>query len=184
MGFWASSISFQYLNGIVGIHAGRSIPVTTVFGLASVCSSIALSNCLTNTLIPPTSVEKSRIYKLKNVLIGLPTFALMENCYFRTALPSSILSIGVFGKRFMKQVNSIPATSAVATSAQRLTIQSFGRFSGCHQCGNHQIFSKLGFIADHMPPTKFAIERSQSFWRKLFNKPVNYIQQSLHFLNL
>jgi len=98
------------------------------------------------------------------VMLGVGIFCMLELQGFKTALPSSIITTGVFARNR----GSILATSEVATSAQRVRIQQLGWRHGCHHCGSRQVLSfDRTFIADHMPPTKFRKEMNAKWWRKL-----------------
>jgi len=113
----------------------------------------------------------------KQLLLGLSVYALFERRSFRTALPSTLLSTGVFAHTpihwHRKLPNVLAATSDVASSAQRRIIQQLGKIHGCHHCGSRQVtFPYLfhtppTFIADHMPPTKIIKERNLAWYRQL-----------------
>ncbi len=117
---------------------------------------------------------------VKSFYVGISVFVLLESSAFRTAFPSSVIAPGVFANCINVYKNSIPATGDVATEAQRAKIQRLGNLFGCHQCGSRQYFTKETFIADHMPPTKFANAMNARWWRRLFHIEV---RQQLLFIS-
>jgi hypothetical protein len=114
---------------------------------------------------------------LNYTALSLGIFALLEQRSFITAAPSSVICLGIFavpsgplGFLLPKPLKGyVPATGPVATEQQRTIIQKLGKKFGCHQCGSRHFFTSLSFIADHQPPTKFALEAGQRGWRKMFN---------------
>lgn len=98
----------------------------------------------------------------RRVIIGVGVFTILERKAFKTVLPSSLLTVGVYG---MNRA-SVLATSEVATATQRLKMQKLGRLFGCHHCGSRQLVNRNTFIADHMPPTKMVKEINAKWWRK------------------
>ena len=103
-----------------------------------------------------------------------------------TLLPSSILTYGVFARSGPFSIfgsyigaGSIVSTAVAATDKERKLIQNVGRLRGCHHCGSRirqfitpkgiPILGGMGYISDHMPPTKVANAMSNVWWRKLLN---------------
>lgn len=199
-----ASISFfilhncmQKLAGLLSIHSGRNPLLKLTYGFVSFsCCSVAsymaakeLSSSITNKYKIPFVLEniqkpwtnnKNKRELIRKFYVGLGLFLLIEGKAFHTALPSNILSIGVFANT---KLGSVPATSDVATELQRRTIQTLGHTYGCHQCGNRQMISRVKlFIADHQPPTKIAIQIRESFLSRLTNFKVSYTIMVLHYL--
>jgi hypothetical protein len=116
-------------------------------------------------------MKRSEVKKryIRETCLGLLAFMAIEKGAFRTAFPSSVLALGVFANHGNKRMRSIFTDSPVATKAQRLTIQKLGKAHGCHHCGNRQWFKVKPFIADHMPPTKFANEGNLKWYRSILN---------------
>ena len=160
------------------MHAGRSAPAVLATGLLStICSqsivqyvsleSRELGLYSTNRIKYKKNNNKQKEIKyefIKRVFLGVGMYLLLERKGFRTALPSSILTTGVYAN-FAS--GSVKASGPVATATQRFAIQRLGKFYGCHHCGNKQLFSVDKFIADHMPPTKFVNEMNKKWWRKM-----------------
>lgn len=117
---------------------------------------------------PPTSKEL-----IKHTLAGLATFSILEQRAFRTLLPSSVLTLGVFANTLYSNIHSVPTTTELTTESQRKAIQKIGRRIGCHHCGSRQLLSRDNFIADHMPPTKYAKQLNSAWWRRLFGIKVS-----------
>jgi len=170
------------------MHAGRSAPIVLATGLLStICSQslvqyISLENreiglYNNNQIRYNKNNNKNREIKyefMKRILLGVGMYLLLERKGFKTALPSSILTTGVYAN-FAR--GAVEATGPVATASQRFTIQRLGKLYGCHHCGNKQLFSVDKFIADHMPPTKFVNEMNKKWWRKMLN--INVVQKLL-----
>lgn len=193
IGFWATSNLIQRVYGRFNINSGSIFAVKTFAGLFSTTFSLGLSHYflqrseIFKPKSPPSFIFNcnSKVHKnffedkvlIKQVLVGLLTFAALEQRSFVTMLPSSILVKGVYAKSMFMDKFSVASTSPIATEAQRTKIQRLGKLIGCHHCGSRQIFTKKGFIADHMPPTKFANIMNSKWWRKLLNMTV---QQRLY----
>ncbi len=182
--------------GLAKLHAGHHGFITSTLGCVLTASSLLVAQEAEKyarkksyeMVFPPRresiwglrspSQFSTERYNVKNstrqLLVGLGVFALLERGFFRTALPSSVIAPGVFANALTMTRRSVIATSAIATDSQRQKIQILGKRFGCHQCGSRQFFSRRGFIADHMPPTKLALEMSQSWWRKLFKITVSF----------
>ena len=185
-GFWSALIVFQRVLGLlpIKIHAGLPISVTLPIGIGIVSCSSYIAAQLGDSLtfgdkssswkkwrkIP---VNKAAVYSILTTMC----FALIERNFFRTTLPSSIISRGAFANRN----GYLLATGVSATAAQRGTIQQFGKKFGCHHCGSRQgiLLSRelRTFIADHIPPTKIMQlqAESRSLWasirKKFFREP-------------
>jgi len=191
--FWATANVIQRIYARVVLNTGCFGPIKLIAGLVSATASISLANYFHQkgikkillskkydlqsiaTYAKSSKVECNMKEILKATMAGLLLFAVLEQRSFATMLPSSILVKGAYAQGFFMNKFSIPSTSAVATSSQRLTIQKLGKAIGCHHCGSRQIFSKGSFIADHMPPTKFANMMNGKWWRRLFNIMVCFL---------
>jgi hypothetical protein len=180
--FYFFQIFTQRCFGKLGLHGGLSNSVLTPIGCVSTVSTLLLSQNietiarknapqfgLQDFFLPVTykSPKVERRDNIKRLFLGFCSFGLLEQGMFRSCFPSSIISLGVFGNFGLKFKRSVGTDSALTTSSQRLAIQKLGRRFGCHHCGSRQLFSRQGFIADHMPPTKIAEDLSKSWWRKL-----------------
>ncbi len=108
---------------------------------------------------------------VKQAVLGLSIFTLLERRAFRTSIPSTLISTGVYAHTPVHWHRSLPsilkATSEVASAAQRAIIQSLGRMHGCHHCGSRQLGKSTYFIADHMPPTKQIREMNAAWYRRM-----------------
>ena len=177
--FYILTNSFQRLAGTFSIHGGQPFLAASSFGIISTTLSCLISREIQEYVLP-VGFYKSRLnpfYEKQNsddvtrrACLGVGVFSLLEKKMFRTALPSSLLSVGVHATNARR----LPATGIVATEKQRNLIQILGKQLGCHQCGSKQFFSEnKQFIADHMPPTKFASEMNENFWRKTTNMEVS-----------
>jgi hypothetical protein len=183
--FWISMLSFQRTFGVFKIHAGLPLAISSTYGAAVVSSSTYICNkfapICNNLIWGENKVSKDQLNSktvIKNCIISLFFYSLLERNFFLTALPSSIISRGAYARKS----GSIIATSETATSFQRAAIQKFGRKYGCHQCGSKiNIFSNsVGpYIADHMPPTLFYKQAMSTWWNKLRNK-ITPIKQRLY----
>ncbi len=184
--FYLSQVVLQRCMGMLRIHGGRHGLITSTFGCALTVSSLLIAheaekfarsqffqgkvdNFFGNWSFGRSPSEQRHNLKktIQSLFVGIGVFALLEQGMFRTAFPSSVITLGVFANTGNMLRRSIEATSAIATESQRLKIQTLGKRYGCHQCGSSQWFSKRGFIADHMPPTKQALEMSQAWWRRV-----------------
>lgn len=229
--FWSSSTLLQRFSGLLlGIHAGRSYPLTVMWGIISTTCSLSFSQRATTVLIPyipdlPDFIPGSEFFTPKNkhglwgprstpplpdlptlwrrfvtcddasrqetilqTMAGLGCYVALERRAFRTAIPSSVITTGVFAHtplhwRWSKMKDVVVASSAVATSGERNRIQRLGILHGCHHCGSRQLsigsLFRMGlgfapfsrFIADHMPPTKTVLQMNAARWRAFFNVP-------------
>ena len=175
----------QRFAGILSIHGGQPFLAKSTFGIVSTTVCCLLSRKI-EELILPISTRKSELRPSRkselrpsqfkeisdNVIrrgsLSVGVFALLEKKFFLTALPSSVLSIGVHAVRNGKVLSTNPA-------ANQKLVQVLGKHLGCHQCGSKQFFDiNKGFIADHMPPTKFAKEMNSIWWRKALKLNVSY----------
>lgn len=121
---------------------------------------------------------------LRNTIVGVGVFALLEARGFRTAVPSSILDAGVYANTLNGYVK---ATGAVNSQAQRAAIQKLGMKHGCHHCGVKaatgirsvwRVVSGQGpeFIADHIPPTKMAEIVNRKLQNRIINRTVRVMR--------
>jgi hypothetical protein len=184
--FWALQNVFQRSAGIIGLHGAKSFPITAGLGIMITSCSLLGSHfadiqfhkhfekaadsfwpglIIWNKKQSPKEFRKEYTERL---CVGISVFAVLECGVFRTAFPSSVIAPGVFVNFWNVYKNSIPATGDVATASQRTKVQNLGKMFGCHQCGSRHVFTRESFIADHMPPTKFANEMNNKWWRKMF----------------
>lgn len=154
--FWASQCILQRLAGAIRLHSGRSAILMSAYGLLSFAVSFELALHLTERFCPSLSkllqpkhnsvmswISSSRTQSIwdakrehiRLLLLSSVAHLAVEQRFFQTAVPSSIISLGVFayGNR-----GSVEATSEVATEAQRRAIQGLGQKYGCHHCGSKQ----------------------------------------------
>lgn len=187
--FYAVQNVFQRSIGFFGLHGAKSFPITAGVGLLATSCSLLMSQLASNkikqefreqqkvkTFWPQLKLSKPKrsdraIRKdyVQGLIVGLSVFVLLERGAFRTVFPSSVIAPGVFANFGNWYKNSIPATGDVATESQRNKVQRLGKLFGCHQCGSRHVFTKETFIADHMPPTKFANEMNAKWWRRLMH---------------
>ena len=191
--FWIFQNLFQRSAGLIGLHGARSFPVTFGIGMIATSCNLLLAQFATEKvklLLEPrlsksewpafikdwTLKKSSRSVRkeyLQRFCIALSAYVILEQGMFKTSFPSSVIAPGVFSNSFNMYTNSIPATSAIATEGERAKIQRLGKLHGCHQCGSRHWFTKETFIADHMPPTKFAKEMNNKWWRRFFKIEVS-----------
>ena len=180
LSFYILTNSMQRFAGILSIHGGQPFLAKSTFGIVSTTVCCLLSRKIEELILPVSAhTSELRPFQLKefseNVIrkasLSVGVFTLLEKKSFLTALPSSVLSIGVHAVRNGK----VLSTNPVANEKQRKLIQVLGKRLGCHQCGRKQLFDiNKGFIADHMPPTKFAKEMNSLWWRKALKLNVSY----------
>jgi hypothetical protein len=136
-----------------------------------------------STPLAPSS-EDMRKATIRTLLLTALAYTVLESKFFTTAVPSSVITLGVFNKGIIEAIiwmvlckqlfvwvgnrGSVEASGAIATESQRRQIQKLGKLHGCHHCSSRQLLSRSTFIADHMPPTKEALQMNKSFFRKLF----------------
>lgn len=183
--FYCFQLIAQRCFGLLRLHGGIPNTLISPIGSITTAASILLSQKFETRirqelnpyigrdnndkiLLPRDQFRKD----FKRFLLSLCSFIVLEQGAFRTAFPSSVISLGIFANIGNMNKRSVPATSELTTASQRAAIQSFGRRFGCHQCGSRQLLSRDIFIADHMPPTKIANEMSKVWWRRLFNVKV------------
>jgi hypothetical protein len=178
--FWLLSNIFQRFAGIVGIHSGKRFPIKFSYGVLGFAISSIFSYIIANEMESiKSSLDLSNKYSwakqiqyryqkreiIRKFYIGLVLFAVAEQKAFLTLIPSSLLDIGVFANT---KLGSVIVNSNIASDLQRQAIQTYGRFYGCHHCGNRQILSIFKpFIADHQPPTKLMNQFNKSYMSKL-----------------
>lgn len=189
----------QRVLGLVKMHGGRPMLVTTLVGSLLTATNLLLSQQAEKFVQQQTDNYGTLTAKgnsgkfsfglqgkgaqrkaemkdnLRRMYLGLGTFLLLEQGAFRTVFPSSILTLGVFANNANMLRRSVVSTSAIATESQRAKIQKLGKRFGCHHCGSRQLFAKEVFIADHMPPTKQANEMAKAWWRRLLKIEVRLV---------
>jgi hypothetical protein len=186
LSFYVLTNSVQRFAGIMSIHSGQNFLATRSFGLFSTTACCLLSREIQEHLLPvnelkapPEHLEspnKNAEDMVRRAYLGLGVFSLLEKRSFLTALPSSVIALGVHAQQSpLFQKGAVLSTNKVANLKQRQMIQILGNRHGCHQCGSRQFFSaKKGFIADHMPPTNFVERLNDVWWRKKFNIKVSF----------
>jgi hypothetical protein len=178
--FYLSLLTFQRLAGVL-LHAGHPLPLVATAGFGMV----SLSSGISQALAPVVAAELLDHHRLKLVpedfarssLLTVASFAALERNFFQTALPSSIITRGVYARRG----GAVVATSEVATKVQRKWIQRMGKLHGCHHCGYRPLLNLQGrvkYIADHMPPTNRVHMEGKKMWRKMFK--MTNIKQMLY----
>ena len=199
--FYSLSLLSQRIFGLVSIHGGRSRYLLSASGFCATFLGLYSTHYATDQMVirgyiestkyPPSVSSssssgwlgylrplfgKSNMSPEKEIMNktgeSLLYFLIIEHRMFRTMLPSSVLTIGVFANPSLSKFISIHASSDVATQSERLKVQSLGKKFGCHHCGSRQIFSRGSFIADHMPPTKHAKEMNAAWWRRFLGLKV------------
>lgn len=194
--FYMLQMISQRAVGSIGIHGGWPTNILAPIGCGITMANIYFSQKVeektraithgyssfpniqssSHYLTTTTAIDSERVQKRK-FLLSFGMFILLERGFFRTVFPSSVISLGVFGNILNKHRYSVPATSELTTEAQRTKIQRLGRLFGCHQCGSRQLGIQ-GFIADHMPPTRFAKEAEAVWWRRLLRLKVSTLMSS------
>jgi len=181
--FWLSLTGTQRIFGLplLCLIPSNSM-LTCIFGATVVSGSILLSEALYDhsyshifkkPVTPSLSSQSSRSLPLLSVSLGLAMYCIFtQGDLFRTALPSSITSLGVFSKDSLQ--GYVLATGERATETQRRQIQILGKRYGCHHCGGRQLLVNRGkgFIADHMPPTGLVEKLNNHPWRRLLGLQV------------
>jgi hypothetical protein len=207
--FYTLKNSIQLVSGKIGINSSKSLPLVVTYGLVTTIGSICIThssiphlisisnklfyhnneselsyyNQISNSIYHKIYSDDKHITQkgyIKHIGVSIGFFTLLERNYFKTSIPSSVITIGVHAKH----KGSVIATSEVATDRQRKNIQLLGKKYGCHHCSSKQLLSKKRFIADHMPPTKIAKEMNLEWWRKYFNITVCYIYLIIIYLLL
>jgi hypothetical protein len=185
--FYFLQILAQKCLGNIGFHGGHSNLLLTPLGCISTVSTLLLSQNV-ETIIRKNAnqwgfgeyieykqipVKQERRDNVKRLILGLGTFIVLEQSLFKTSFPSSVITLGVFGRLGKRFSRSVETQTALTTAPQRMKIQRLGKLYGCHHCGSRQILTRgSGFIADHMPPTKIADAMSKVWWRRWLKRPV------------
>jgi hypothetical protein len=171
--FLALQIIFQRTAGLVGLHAAKPLPLVVSVGLCATAASLYGCNYAERKIQPLFSGAKSwptidpwDKELIRRTWIGVAVYIALDGVLFRTVFPSSSIALGAYAHTRRTLKGSVKSASAAASQSQRLSIQQIGRRFGCHQCGSRQIFPKLKFISDHMPPTKYVEEQSAKWWRR------------------
>lgn len=183
--FWVAMLTIQRMCGVINLHAGLPAPVTIVSGAAIITTSHVLSSTYGRQLSDIVLGEGkdhhrsviSRQELLRGGVLALSCYSILERNCLRSTLPSSIISRGAYSRT----VGRVPSTSASATTAQRTAIQRLGRRFGCHHCGRRtSIFNgQEGFIADHIPPTRFVNKVIETWYGKFYRKLIP-VSQNLY----
>lgn len=176
--FWSTLNIFQRIFGLMGFYAGRN--GTLLIGGGIVVSSTILSEEVRDLAIK--QIKKTPYWKyfsnqinpdmgMKNQIrlsvLTLMIYSLLSLNFWKTTLPSSVITLGAYTPFSIAQSTSVESDSPIASSSQRRQIQRLGKVYGCHHCGNRQLFGNT-FIADHMPPTAIARQMNQVWWRRWF----------------
>lgn len=182
--FWLSSVLFQGAAGLATVHSGRSGVVQMAIGSAGALVAASTSQMTSNAISHNRLVVNKFALKydreaIRRLYVSVACFVVLEQLPFPfvlpfgTILPSSLLDKGVFARAG----GSVPATAVAATDSERKATQRLGRWRGCHHCGGRvrqlvqprgvALIGGMGYIADHMPPTKIARELSEVWWRRM-----------------
>jgi hypothetical protein len=175
--FYLLSNTFQHFLGAFGLHSGRPLILNSAMGFLSTVACCSLSREIQEQIIPSClkiRPDKQNIEDaISRLYLGVGLYSLLEQRSFLTALPSSVIAVGVYAKRrsLMGIPGSVLASDAVASGKERGAIQILGKRYGCHHCGSKQRFQLdgKGFIADHQPPTKTAKELEGKWLRSFLN---------------
>lgn len=187
--FYVLQMISQRAFGRVGLHSGVSAVFLAPIGCCATVANLYGSQVIEERLRlfsndytfqnqgAWTSLFKSSESdraKQRRLALSIGAYILLERGLFKTSFPSSVISIGSFGNVFNKHRFSIPAVLDLTTEAQRAKIQTLGKRFGCHQCGSRQLRLQ-GFIADHMPPSRFAKDAAAICWRRWFKIKVSIL---------
>jgi hypothetical protein len=137
--FYINTKVFQHLAGAMSIHSGRPL-VASTFGLASVITSALMSFEINEALSKIKSKNSSSFsfveYSKEEFVLDdrisstLIAYSILERKSLRTAVPSSVISIGVHAKHgnFLGMFRgSVPSSDITATSKERYKIQQLGK---------------------------------------------------------
>ena len=106
--FWTSTTVLQRVSGFMLMHSGRSFyPLTAAWGLACTGASLLVANRGANLAFPEPSKswgdsllswlgskEKMQRYEeIRAALVGVGVYSALERRSFRTAIPSSVISV-------------------------------------------------------------------------------------------
>ena len=156
--FWTSSSILQRASGFLAMHSGKPYPLTVGWGVLCTGLSLmaaqyncdpALATLSSMGVLPEWSFfqekrgrGKSSIWdweqrmtlrdqdneEMRKGVLGLASYGMLERRLFRTSLPSSIITTGVYAHtpwhwRFAGARDVVSASSEVATGAQRNAMQ-------------------------------------------------------------
>lgn len=144
--FYIFTKLFQHLAGAMSIHSGRPL-IASTFGLASVTTSALMtfeineatsqiaSKTFSSILFAENSEEEfdleDRISSLDDRFSStVIAYSILERKSLRTAVPSSVISIGVHAKHgnFLGMFRgSVLSSDITATSKERYKIQQLGK---------------------------------------------------------
>jgi hypothetical protein len=126
--FWLSSHAIQRIYGslpsVTRIHAGKGLAVTTITGIISTAASLAFSNRILAEVRPKAQnkflyfpefrkEQRDRRLLVKRIMAGFLFFGFLEHRMFRTMLPSSILTTGVFANPYLSEKYSVKVMSSL-----------------------------------------------------------------------
>jgi hypothetical protein len=143
--FYLSNISLQRVAGVLSIHSGRP-RIASAFGLASVAFSSYISLQTTEAFSSSkktTSTSQYSQYRShksddnfqkslfdERISLSVIAFSLIESKSFLTAVPSSVITVGVHANHgnFLGMFKgSVLSTDPTATPGERSKIQKLGR---------------------------------------------------------
>ena len=135
---------FQRLAGAVTLHSGRPVLLNVAMGLATTTGSCILARDWQEHHIvpflssqynsPPVLTSKNKwtsfsqnnkeeVDMIRRTWLSIGLFSLLEQRSFLTALPSSVITLGVYAQRrnmlLFRPRGAVLATDAVATEKQR-----------------------------------------------------------------
>ena len=143
--FYSLSLFSQRIFGLVSIHGGRSRYLLSASGFCATFLGLYGTHYATDQMIRRGHIEstkypfsvssssssdwlrplfgKSNVSPEKEIMNktgeSLLYFFIIEHRMFRTMLPSSVLTIGVFANPSLSKFRSIHASSDVATQSER-----------------------------------------------------------------
>lgn len=137
--FYIFTKLFQHLAGAMSIHSGRPL-IASTFGLASVTTSALMTFEINEATSQIASKTFSSILFAENleeefdvddrISTTVIAYSILERKSLRTAVPSSVISIGVHAKHgnFLGMFRgSVLSSDITATSKERYKIQQLGK---------------------------------------------------------
>ena len=137
--FYIFTKLFQHLAGAMSIHSGRPL-IASTFGLASVMTSALMTFEINEATSQIASKTFSSILFAENlkeefdlddrISSTVIAYSILERKSLRTAVPSSVISIGVHAKHgnFLGMFRgSVLSSDITATSKERYKIQQLGK---------------------------------------------------------
>jgi len=168
VGFLATASTVQLLSMVLRLPA--STMRGTVFGTLGIASScvaaVYSADCAQKLAMrdPRDVFGRDDWERLEGsiaaVITGGIAFALLGG-RARSLLASEYILPGAFS---MKK-SALPTGTLYADTREKGAIAFAGRLFGCHTCGDRKA---KDYIADHMPPNKFAKKANARWYRRIF----------------